>query len=75
MCLNNRFSKKTNLYRGKDAVNKFIQAILNEYNYCRREVMKHFCKNLIMSTEEGKRFEQTNICWTCNKLFDVSEIK
>ena len=29
-------SKKIVLYRGKNAVNKFIKSIFNEYNYCIR---------------------------------------
>ena len=36
-------------------------------------MIKHFDKNLIMNTEEGERFEQSNICWICNKLIDVDE--
>ena len=35
VCVNNNFSKKVVLYRGKDAVCKFIKSMLNEYNYCR----------------------------------------
>ena len=30
-----RFSKQVVLYRGKNAVNKFITAIPNEYMYCK----------------------------------------
>ena len=63
------------MYRGKDAVNKFIKSILKEYNYCRSVVKKHFNKNLIMSAEENERFELTNICWICRKLFDVADQK
>ena len=36
---------------------------------------KHFSKNLIMSAEEEERFQLSNICWICNKLFDVSDNK
>ena len=67
--------KKINLYRGKDAVNKFINSILKEYNYCRSVVSKHFNKNLIMSAEENERFELTNICWICSKLIENSDDK
>ena len=45
--------KKIVLYRGKDAVNKFIRLIFNEYNYCKRIMRKYFCKNLIMSADEN----------------------
>ena len=62
------------MYRGKDVVNKFIRSILSEYSYCKRAIKKHFNKNLIMSAEE-ERFEMSNICWICNKLFDVSDNK
>ena len=69
------YSKKIVLYRGKDAVNRFFKRIFSEYNYCRNVVKIHFCKNLIMSAEENERFEQTNICWIGNKLFDLSDDK
>ena len=59
----------------KNAVYKFIKSILNKYNYCRRMVKKHFNKNLIMSAAEEERFESSNICWICNKLFDVVDNK
>ena len=63
------------MYRGKNTVYKFIKSILNEYNYCRKVIKKHFNKNLIMSAEEEERFQLSNICWICNKLFDVSDNK
>ena len=75
MCVDNRFRKKINLYRGKDAVNKFIKSSLNEYKYCRKVTRKHFNKNLTMSVEEEETFEQSNICWICNKLVENSDNK
>ena len=42
---------------------------------------KHLRRNLIMSAEEEEeeeeeeRFQLRNICWICNKLFDVSDNK
>ena len=35
---------------------------------------KHFNKNLIMSAEEEK-FQSSNSCWICDKLFDVGDDK
>ena len=63
------------MYRGKDAVNKFIKSTLSEYNYCRKIVRKYFNKILIMSAEEEERLEMCNICWICNKLFNVGDNK
>ena len=57
LCADNNFSKKVVIYRGKNVVYKFIEAILEEYDYCQKMMKKHFSKNLIMSTEEEeKRF-------------------
>ena len=63
------------MYRGKDAVNKFIKSTLSEYNYCRKIVRKYFNKILIMSAEEEERLEMSNICWICNKLFNAGDNK
>ena len=40
VCIDDRFSKLVVLYRGENAVNKFIKAILKEYNYCKKVIKK-----------------------------------
>ena len=74
MGVDNKFSKKVVLYRGKNAVYKFIKAILEEYDYCKKMMKKHFIKNLIMTAEE-ERFQLSNSCWICDKLFDAGDDK
>ena len=75
VCIGSKFSKKVVLYRGNNAVCKFIKAILSEYSYCRRMIKKHFNKNLIMTAEEEESFQPSNICWICDRLFDVADAK
>ena len=36
---------------------------------------KHVNKNLVMSAEEEERFQLSNICWICDRLFDVADEK
>ena len=74
-CVDNRFSKKVVVYRGRDCVSKFISVILDEYEYCKSVMKKHFNKNLIMSVEEEKMFQLSNKCWICDKLFDFIDEK
>ena len=75
MCVDdNKFSKKFVLCREKNYVYKFINAILEEYDYCKKMIKKHFNKNLIMSAEEEK-VQLSNSCWICDKLFDVRDDK
>ena len=39
------------VYRGENAANEFVKAILKEYKYCRKVMNKHFNKNFITSEE------------------------
>ena len=66
VCIDNKFSKKVVLYRGKKAVYRFIEAVLKDYDYCN--------KNLLMSAEK-ERFQLSNSCWICDKLFDAGDNK
>ena len=75
MSIDNKFSKDVVLYRGKDAVLKFIKCIFKEYSYCRDVMKKHFNKNLVMTAEQNEEFERTNICWICGKLTDIGDQK
>ena len=74
-CIDNKLSKKVVFYRGKSDVCKFIETILEEYDYCEKMTKKHFNKNLIMSAEEEERFQLSNSCWIFDKLFDVEDDK
>ena len=72
VCIDDRFSKDVVIYRGReDCVNKFIDAILNESEYCKKIMKDHFNKNLIMSIEEEELFQKANKCWICDKLFEL----
>ena len=46
-----------------------------EFEYCKKEMKKHFNKNLIMSEKEEEQFQSSNICWICGKLIDNDDEK
>ena len=54
VCTDNKFSKKVVLYRGKNAVYKFIEAILSEYSYC-RGVMKKILIQILLCLQKKKK--------------------
>ena len=57
--------------QGENDAYDFIEAILKEYEYCKKVIKKPFNKNLIMSEEEEKeQFQSSNICWICGKPID-----
>ena len=56
----------------KNVINKFIDAILKENEYCKK---KYFYKNLVMSAEDERSFNSSNKCWIYNKFFAAGDNK
>ena len=50
--IDDKLSKPAVLFREKNAVNRIIEAILEEYDYCKIVIKEHFNKNLVMFVEE-----------------------
>ena len=75
MCVNDTYSNDLVLYRGKNAVYKFIQCIFKEYSYCKNVRRKHFNKWLVMTASQNEEFERSNICSICGKLIDIGDNK
>ena len=74
VCVGDKFTKPTVIYRRKNAAYRFIEAILEEYKYCKNVMKKHFKKNLIL-TEEEEKFQSSNICWICEKLIEYEKVR
>ena len=73
VCIDDKFTKPTIIYRGENAAYEFIKAILEEYKYCKKIMEEYFNKNLIMTEEEENLFQKSNSCWICKKLIDNDE--
>ena len=67
VCIDDRFRKAVVVYRGKDAVYRFIKANLREYEYCRKAIKDHFNKNVIITIDDERIFTATNKYWMCGK--------
>ena len=58
------------VFRGENTAYKFIEAILKDFECCKKLMRKHFSKNLMMREKEEEQFQWSNICWICEKLID-----
>ena len=67
VCIDDKYTKPTIIYRGKNAAYEFIKAILEEYRFCKKIIEEYFSKNLIMTEEEENLFQKSN-CWIYKKL-------
>ena len=61
VCVDDRFSKSIVVYRGENAAYKSIEAILEEYEYCKEVMKKHFNKNLIKIEDKQENFNQVTL--------------
>ena len=75
VCVDDKFIKPVVLYKGKNTINRFIEAILREHNYYKKVIQKHFKKNLVISAEDEQKFQSSHKCWIYDTLFDVGDNK
>ena len=61
VCIDDKFTNPTILYRSENPAYEFIKSILEEYKYYKKIINKHFNKNLMM-TEEEDLFQKSNNC-------------
>ena len=57
VCIDDKFSKSTIIYRGENAAYKFIKTVLEEYKYCKKMMKKHFHKSLFTTEKEEHLFQ------------------
>ena len=73
-CVDDKFTKRIVVFRGENAACKFFEAILKEYEYCKKVMKKNFNKDLITSEEE-EQFQSSNMSWICEKLIESDDEK
>ena len=64
-----KLSKRSKIYRGKGAIYKFMENMLEEVEYCKKMVKRHFNKNLKMTDEDMDDFNRSNKCYICNEKY------
>ena len=75
VCIDDKYSKSTIVYRGVNAAYEFIKSILKKHQYCKKIMKDQFNKNLVMTEEEEYLFQQSNNCWICKKHIDNEDEK
>jgi len=56
-----------NIYRGENAVYKFMEKMLDEVKYCRNIIKYKFNKPLKMAEKDEENFKKAKECHICNK--------
>ena len=67
-CYDDKYTKPTQVYRGKNSVYKFMESMLDEVKDCKKVMKKSFNKPLRMTEKNEKEFE-ANKCYICEEKY------
>ena len=74
-CYEDKYSKSVQIYRGENAVHKFMENMLEEANWCKSKMKKHFNKPLKMTKEDEKDFQKAVKCHICDQQYTDKDIR
>ena len=73
-CYDDKYSKPVQIHRGKNAVHKFMENMLEEVNWCKSKMKKHFNKPLKMTKENETDFQKATKCYICDIKYTDKDI-
>ena len=73
-CYDDKYSKPVQIHRGENAVHKFMENMLEEANWCKSKMKKHFNKPLKMTKENETDFQKATKCYICDIKYTDKDI-
>ena len=73
-CYDDKYSKPVQIHRGENAVHKFMENMLEEVNWCKSKMKKHFNKPLKMTKENETDFQKATKCYICDIKYTDKDI-
>ena len=74
-CYDDKYSKYTRIYRGENAVYKFMEKMLEEVKYCKTVIKKPFNKPLVMTEVDEQRFKTMDGCHICGEKYTDKDVQ
>ena len=74
-CYDDKYSKYTRIYRGENAVYKFMEKILEEVEYCKAVIKKRFNKPLVMTEVDEQHFKTMDGCHICGEKYTDKDVR
>ena len=74
-CYDDKYSKYTRIYRGENTVYKFMEKMLEEVEYCKAVIKKHFNKPLVMTEVDEQHFKTMDGCHICGEKYTDKDVR
>ena len=73
-CYDDKYSKYTRIYKGENTVYKFMERMLEEVEYCKAVIKKHFNKPLVMTEIDEQHFKTMDGCHICGEKYTDKDV-
>ena len=74
-CYDDKYSKPVQIHRDENAVHKFMENMLEEVNWCKSKMKKHFNKPLKMTMENEIDLKKAIKCHICDQQYTDKDIR
>ena len=74
-CYDDKYSKDICIYRGENAVYKFLEQMLEEVNYCKDIVKREFNKQLKITDDDELSFRLEDKCHICGEKYTDKDVR
>ena len=74
-CYDDKYSKDICIYRGENAVYKFLEQMLEEVNYCKDIVKREFNKPLKITDDDELSFRLEDKCHICGEKYTDKDVR
>ena len=75
VCIDDRFTLPSIIFKGKDCINKFITWVLDKQKWTKQIIKQYFNKRLIMTNEDEEIYNNSHICWICKEELNTDKIR
>ena len=75
VCIDDRFTLSSIIFKGKSCTNKFIRWVLNKQKWAKRITKRYFNKRLIMTNEDEEIYNKSQICSICKKELNTDKVR
>ena len=70
-----KYSKPLQIYRGENAVYKFMEKMLEEVKHCKNVMKKEFNMELRITKDDENKFQKAGECYICNEQYTDKDIR
>ena len=74
-CYDDEYSKPVQVFRGENAVYKFMENMLEEVDWCKSIMEEQFNKPLVMTEENEIDFQKATKCHICDRQYQDEDIR